>query len=60
MFVRGGFLRRVIPDCSDRPKGAEPHAFLLPISVIPRQKERGKGKEVKRVWEKGGEEGGDR
>ncbi len=57
VFVRGGFeflckfgaLRRVIPDRSDRPKGVESHTFLLPISVIPRQKDRGKGKEVKRV-----------
>lgn len=67
MFVRGGFeflckfdaLRRVIPEPFRQTKRSRTTHIPAPnLTVIPRQKERGKGKEVKRVWERGGEEGG--
>jgi len=44
---------------SDRPKGAEPHGIPAPnLTAIPRQTGRGKGKELKGVWERIGERRG--
>lgn len=63
--VRGGFeflckfdaLRRVIPEPFRQTKRSRTTHIPAPnLTVIPRQTERGKGKELKGVWERGGED----